>query len=763
MAADTGANLSDDLDPLPIPPMDPLFLSTSTSDDLCFDLDDNCDFELTFDDLDNLYFPSESEAFILPSETITDSPESGCSGISGNHTLLDVDTFFNSSSPQISNSNSNSNSNNGNDCDREFSGGPSDNCGSGVLSAPSPDSGNFVVDQKIKVESVSKRKKENEETNSESRSIKYRKSSPANEDANDNVSEEDMKKKARLMRNRESAQLSRQRKKHYVEELEEKVRTLHSTIADLNNKISYFMAENATLRQQLSGGNAMRPPPPPPPHMGMYSHPHMAPAPYPWMPCATTPYMVKPNGSQVPLVPIPRLKPQQSGSASKAKKSDASKTKKVASVSFLGLFIFMMLFGGLVPFVNVKYGGMGDAVSGGYFNNRFYDQQRGRVLAVNGHSNGTRDMAFGISKEKIDISDKIHCERGIGNKEKGSQSSPGADEFVRLGNASEPLVASLYVPRNDKLVKIDGNLIIHSVLASEKTIASHEVPQMNDNNNRETGLAIPKDFTPALAIPDVRANSGRHSHLYRKPTERQKALSSGSADALKDHMKSTAADGKLQQWFREGLAARFSGSRLLALSQCFGATRLLASSIRCSVLPLKCRGNNHYGYHLCTVSRFFLVAVMDFNLQEWPLLSSGTCTEVFHFDASPASAAGAIIPASSVANISVEHRKNVTHVNKGRNRRILHSLPVPFTGSDQNVTGEHVKRNSQKNSFEGNESASSMIVSVLVDPREAGEDVDGMITPKSLSRIFVVVLLDSVKYVTYSCGLPRSGPHLVTT
>ncbi|KAL5810264.1 hypothetical protein ACOSQ4_026832 [Xanthoceras sorbifolium] len=700
MAADTGANLSDDLDPLPIPPMDPLFLSTSTSDDLCFDLDDNCDFELTFDDLDNLYFPSESEAFILPSETITDSPESGCSGISGNHTLLDVDTFFNSSSPQISNSNSNSNSNNGNDCDREFSGGPSDNCGSGVLSAPSPDSGNFVVDQKIKVESVSKRKKENEETNSESRSIKYRKSSPANEDENDNVSEEDMKKKARLMRNRESAQLSRQRKKHYVEELEEKVRTLHSTIADLNNKISYFMAENATLRQQLSGGNAMRPPPPPP-HMGMYSHPHMAPAPYPWMPCATTPYMVKPNGSQVPLVPIPRLKPQQSGSASKAKKSDASKTKKVASVSFLGLFIFMMLFGGLVPFVNVKYGGMGDAVSGGYFNNRFYDQQRGRVLVVNGHSNGTRNMAFGISKEKIDISDKIHCERGIGNKEKGSQSSPGADEFVRLGNASEPLVASLYVPRNDKLVKIDGNLIIHSVLASEKTIASHEVPRMNDNNNRETGLAIPKDFTPALAIPDVRANSGRHSHLYRKPTERQKALSSGSADALKDHMKSTAADGKLQQWFREGLAG--------------------------------------------------------------PLLSSGTCTEVFHFDVSPASAAGAIIPASSVANISVEHGKNVTHVNKGRNRRILHSLPVPFTGSDQNVTGEHVKRNSQKNSFEGNESASSMIVSVLVDPREAGEDVDGMITPKSLSRIFVVVLLDSVKYVTYSCGLPRSGPHLVTT
>ncbi|KAK1575314.1 hypothetical protein Q3G72_004433 [Acer saccharum] len=697
----TGANLSSDYDPLPIPPLDPLFLSTSASDDLGFDFDDNCDFELTFDDLDNLYFPSESEAFLLPSETVIASPESGASGISGNHTLLDVDTFLNCSSPQNSNSNSNSISN-GDDCGREFSGVPSDNCGSGVLSAPSPDSGNFVVDQKIKVESiVSKRKKDKEETISESRSCKYRKSSLVDENENDNISEEDVKRKARLMRNRESAQLSRQRKKHYVEELEDKLRAMHSTIADLNGKISYFMAENVSLRQQLSGGgNAMPQPPLPPPHMGMYSHPHMAPVPYPWMPCAT-PYMVKAQGSQVPLVPIPRLKPQQTVSSSKPKKSDTSKTKtktkKVASVSFLGLFIFMLLFGGLLPFMNDKYGGMGDAVSGGYFNNRFYDQHRGRVLTVNGHSNETHGMGFGTSNGKIGISDKIHCERDIGNTERGSHSSPGADEFVRMGNSSEPLVASLYVPRNDKLVKIDGNLIIHSVMASEKATASREAPQANNNNNRETGLAIPKDLIPALTIPDVRANSERHSHLYRNPTERPKALSSGYADALKDHMKSNTADGKLQQWFREGLAG--------------------------------------------------------------PLLSSGTCTEVFQFDVSPASAAGAIIPASSVANISVEHRKNVTHVNKGRNRRILHGLPVPL-----NVTGEHVKRNSQNNSFEGNKSASSMVVSVLVDPREGGDgDVDGMITPKSRSRIFVVVLFDSVKYVTYSCALPRSGPQLVTT
>lgn len=138
-----------------------------------------------------------------------------------------------------------------------------------------------------------------------------------------------------------------------------------------------------------------------------------------------------------------------------------------------------------------------------------------------------------------------------------------------------------------------------------------------------------------------------------------------------------------------------------------------------------------------------------------PMLSSGMCTEVFQFDASPAP--GAIIPASSVSNVPAKHLKNATRLSKGRNRRILNRLPIPVAGSNYNITEEHVRNSSQKESFQGNKS-STMIVSVLVDPREAGDsEVDGMIAPKSLSRIFVVVLMDSVKYVTYSCVLPRSG------
>lgn len=46
------------------------------------------------------------------------------------------------------------------------------------------------------------------------------------------------------------------------------------------------------------------------------------------------------------------------------------------------------------------------------------------------------------------------------------------NDFIHRDNSSEPLGSnSLHVPRNDKLVKIDGNLIIHSVMAGEGAIS----------------------------------------------------------------------------------------------------------------------------------------------------------------------------------------------------------------------------------------------------------------------------------------------------
>lgn len=148
------------------------------------------------------------------------------------------------------------------------------------------------------------------------------------------------------------------------------------------------------------------------------------------------------------------------------------------------------------------------------------------------------------------------------------------------------------------------------------------------------------------------------------------------------------------------------------------------------------------------------------------------CTEVFQFDTSMASASGAIVPATSAVNITAtENRHNSTYITTVKNRRILHGLPIPLPDSTTNITKEQVAGHDSKHE-DGNKHnpVSSMVVSVLVDPREAGDGVDvdgGMMgggKGKSFSRIFVVVLLDSVKYVTYSCMLPLKGinHHLVT-
>ncbi|KAK4769907.1 hypothetical protein SAY87_030439 [Trapa incisa] len=722
-------------------PFDPPFFSlengqniieTFDSDfSLDFGLEDNGAFELTFDDLEDLCIPGEDEEFIIPDQEdplIQTNSGSESSGISADHSPDVAANYLKNSPSESGNYQSDDQKPDfarvlkvpsggcENSGDREISVGPVSSQGSGNgggdsgmshdMNCPSPDnsierdvSSRLLHVQKVKVEearsnSASKRKKDREDatTNSELRNSKCRKSSPSSEKSNsacniDSLNEEEEKRKARLMRNRESAQLSRQRKKHYVEELEEKVRNMHSTIADLNSKISFIMAENVSLKQQLGGGGGMCPQPPP----GLYPPPPMGHMAYPWIPCS--PYVMKPQGSQVPLIPIPRLKAQQPVSAPKSKKADGKKregrTKKVASVSFLGLLFFILFFGGLVPTVNVRFGGIGDRVPGGigHFNGGVYDEHRGRVFTANGRENGTHQTTkSGLTTDRM-------------NPEMGQH----GDEVVQLRNGSGPLVASLYVPRNNELVKIDGNLIIHSVLASEKAKSFSEV-----KNEKSTDLVMLRKLASALAIPEAQRKRAAHSYVYGNLANQRRALAPGSDDPLKDHIKkSISANGKVQQWFREGLAG--------------------------------------------------------------PMLNTGMCSEVFRFDVTPSSSKGVIIPAPSAGNITSENHHNSTgRVLNGRHRRSLRGKPFPLPASQLNDTEKGMRQDPKEENFhEGNKSLSSMVVSVLIDPREAVDiEVNGAVPPpKSLSRIFVVVLLDSIKYVTYSCGLPHlgGGPHLVTT
>ncbi|KAK6791896.1 hypothetical protein RDI58_010977 [Solanum bulbocastanum] len=124
-------------------------------------------------------------------------------------------------------------------------------------------------------------------------------------------------------------------------------------IQHLNANISYEMAKNVTVKAQL-GATGVPPQVPPPP--GMYPHP-------PLMDVIIQPYMMKPQGLQVSLVPIPKLKPRAvllvpKSSKKVEKKKSWVKTKKDSSFSFLGVLFLMLLFGGLVPLLKVRYGGL---------------------------------------------------------------------------------------------------------------------------------------------------------------------------------------------------------------------------------------------------------------------------------------------------------------------------------------------------------------------------------------------------------------------
>ncbi|KAL5197335.1 hypothetical protein ABZP36_000847 [Zizania latifolia] len=447
---------------------------------------------------------------------------------------------------------------------------------------------------------------------------------------------DDAKRRARLVRNRESAHLSRQRKKQYVEELEGKVKVMQATIADLTARISCVTAENAALKQQLGGAAGAGAPPPLP-----LMYPAVYPLPPPWIHPA---YAMR--GSQVPLVPIPRLKNQQpvpAGATAEPPAKKAKKTKKVAGVSLLGLLFLLMICGCLIPALNRIYGAI-DAGEGVAFGPSH--SHHGRVLAVEGN----------------DIDPKVPL------------------------NGSETLPALLYLPRNGKHVKINGNLVIKSIVASEKAssrVSNYGGKSSGNQGKEETSLAIPGYVAPLEAGEVLDSAKGVRNELM--------ALAPGDGSIYRED------DGMLPQWFSEAMSG--------------------------------------------------------------PMLSSGMCTEVFQFDLSPTSAhANGIVPvySGSMTNSSQNFTENPPsgHVQKVKNRRILYSEAIPLQGSTSNDTN-HFKASPKNQSHAGHKPVSSVVVSVLADPRESNDrDGEGRISSNSLTRIFVVVLIDSVKYVTYSCVLP---------
>lgn len=117
---------------------------------------------------------------------------------------------------------------------------------------------------------------------------------------------------------------------------------------------------------------------------------------------------------------------------------------------------------------------------------------------------------------------------------------------------------------------------------------------------------------------------------------------------------------------------------------------------------------------------------------------------------SPEANPGAVVPASSARNISsTNHQSNSNQLTERTNNKNLHSLPNVAT-----MTEEHMESKYTKYSYDGKRS--SVVVSVRIDPKESPDDKgsDGIMGSKALPRIYVVVLLERVRYVTYSCVIP---------
>ncbi|CAM6032838.1 unnamed protein product [Sphagnum compactum] len=524
------------------------------------------------------------------------------------------------------------------------------------------------------------------------------------------------KRQARLMRNRESAQLSRQRKKVYVSELEGRLRTMAATVAELNATISHLTAENVNLRRQLG---YYYPPPGicPRPGVPMVGQQVLPMTPYPGMVGGRPIY---PAG-QVPSLPIPRLKTQPPPARTSKRsnvlgsKEETSGDKKrarrklaaAASVAVMSLLCVAMLLG---PFNDTQ------TISGGNMDIRSNTQ-------VSGIRVGGRVLtSWNDSGNSFNLNQSSHVPT---SSERGSQGQPDcfgpleAPIFVGSTfpvNMTEPFAASLFVPRDNRLVQVNGNLIIQAVMAGDK--AAMQSSGKTPKAGIKKGKALKTVSTKALEAKGARLPTQAVLVADKAVAANQKSQH-GNINTVP----SVVQPGSLQQWVMGGL--------------------------------------------------------------QGPVLTTGMCTELFQFDTSPVTSAPSEESSNAAAkdvaeSVASEAAQGNTHNNASsknsvplmpQSRRNPFAVPLPPTSPSGRVSGAKngsdptveklVREQLHQQGEMGNQS--SMVVSVLAGPQEFA-DTSRRKGAKGMSRIFVVVLVDGVKYVTYSCVLPSTGPqpHIVT-
>nr|XP_024392781.1 bZIP transcription factor 28-like isoform X3 [Physcomitrium patens] len=654
--------------------------------------------------------------------------------------------------------------------------------------------------------------------------------------------EDDEKRRARLMRNRESAQLSRQRKKMYVDELEGKLRTMTATVAELNATISHLTAENVNLRRQLGYYYPAPGVCPPRPGMPMQVLPM---GPYPGMVAGRPIY----SGGQMPPVPIPRIKAKIPARSTKRAKSedtkeggDRKRTKLkaagAASMAVMGLLCVAMLFssfdqglngsGGVEDYTrigNVRIGGRvltswDEAVNP--LNNTGLsssDTEPGWVPLQEGEygpeREGVANIHMRLAAEKVQdeavksqiskaglessARQSVDGNEDLGiSKEKGSQLPP--DYFssgkvplqmrreIVSTNTSQSYAATVFVPGANGLVKVDGNLIIQAVMAGDKAAKKQSKNKQIVGGKKKGPVSknLPVKVLDNLAPRETKVvqNATTGPFVIARPLPERAKSVFGTNNPVSPVLHA----GALQQWMLGGLHGLSTGFTWLIYEEPILCERIRSDNRE--KMPLLSRNEENSEASMsfwATLSSLIYNKPLQKKFHDKstcsvptirPVLNTGMCTELFQFDTAAATTSpeqGSTPEPKNMAE-SVAARAaqgsphNITSTlsvpDAPRSRRDPFAVPLPPVKPKSAAEGDGVRndtdprvKNIGRDHMHGRnlrDEVSSMVVSVMAGPEEYG---DSRKQTKGLSRIFVVILVQNQKYVTYSCMLPSGGPQ----
>ncbi|GAQ85622.1 basic region leucin zipper [Klebsormidium nitens] len=575
----------------------------------------------------------------------------------------------------------------------------------------------------------------------------------------------------RLMRNRESAQLSRQRKKAYMEEMASRIRSLSTTVSELNTTIAHLSAENASLRHQLAfylpPGTAPPLPAVGPPYMAQ-TVPGMRPL-YPAPgPIAYGGYPGVMRPGYAPPVPIPRLSVQSAASAKKATtkrgtsakskakdapdgtKQPASKRMKLpgkaaAGISAMALFCFAMVIAPASWHTSELT--TGTAVQPAGFEGFGVPGLKagGRVLmslpegngsvgaggAGKGHGRGGSEVAHGMAMN------------GTTGEGVGSTLVNSSLVWQQLVNASSPFSvpprgndapgSQPWVLSRDRSGKVEGDR------SQVSGVVSGIVPERGD-------------WIRNAVVVEARRAAGR---IVADVALRKSATSLMTSQ---EH-------------------ERLKGIATLALAGRAETTRHAALPAAGAALADEGSGFDRYPERQTSNMWSFSGA---------PFLSSAMCTELFQFadpavvnggsgrEARAAAEEAALAVAREQSLEGAEAKEGVQKQNqtaslrgmgrkwKPKNPDAVPMPPVNGTRSQFDAKAEFEDEKQPERCEEGafgcKNASSSVVVSVMVPQvgweRSTFEPKKGASTSKGLGQIFVVVLINSAKYVTYSCSVP---------